>query len=452
MTSIIFNLIKKEEKRQEETLMMIPSENYASKNVCRAVGSILENKYAEGYPGKRYYQGMGNVDEIENYCIMQAKKVFKVPFANVQPYSGSPANSAVYFALCEPGYTIMGLSLSSGGHLTHGHPMVTFSGRYFKTVQYGLKKFEARNSKSETKNKDEDYFDWEEIREMAKKNKPKVIVCGTTAFPRILDFKKFSEIADSVGAYLLADISHIAGLVIAGVHPSPIPYAHVVMTTTHKTLRGPRGAMLLVTDKGLQKDPELGDKINKAVFPGLQGGPHINTIAGIAIALEEAQTARYKKYGEQVVKNAKELENVFRENGIGMVTGGTDNHLILIDLVKSGLKPGSGMFAAEALEAAGIVANKNTIPNEPFSAFYPSGVRLGTPAVTTRGMKEKEMRMIGDWFKQVLDALKKYEMPKDKEARKEIIKKFRTSFARDSVLKKIRGEVKALCQKFPVYD
>jgi glycine hydroxymethyltransferase len=450
MTNIIFDLIKKEAKRQEETLMMIPSENYASKNVCQAVGSILENKYAEGYPGRRYYQGMGNVDEIENYCIAQAKKVFSVPLANVQPYSGSPANSAVYFALCEPGDTIMGLSLSSGGHLTHGHPKVTFSGKYFKSIQYELR---ITNYELGIKNKDkkQEYFDYDEILELARKYKPKVIVCGTTAFPRTLDFKKFAEIADQVGAYLLADVSHIAGLIIAGVHPSPVSYAHVVMSTTHKTLRGPRGAMLLVTEKGLKKDSELGEKINKAVFPGLQGGPHMNTIAGIAIALEETQTAKYKKYGEQIVKNAKKLEEVFRENGVSMVTGGTDNHLILIDLASSGLKPGSGMFVAEAMEAAGIVANKNTIPNEPFSAFYPSGLRLGTPAITTRGMKGKEMETIGGWICQIIDLMKKYEMPKDKEVRKQVIQKFRQETAKNAVLKKISTQVRTLCKKFPVY-
>jgi glycine hydroxymethyltransferase len=332
----------------------------------------------------------------------------------------------------------MGLALASGGHLTHGHPKVTFAGKYFKSVQY------------EIKIKNGDYFDWEEIREMALKHKPKIIVCGTTAFPRTLDFKKFAEIADEVGAYLMADISHIAGLVVAGAHPSPVPYCHIVTTTTHKTLRGPRGGLILVTEKGLKKDAELGDKINKAVFPGMQGGPHMNAIAGIAVALEEAQKPEFKKYGAQIVKNAHVLADVFRKNNIAMVTGGTDNHLILIDLVQSGLTGGSGLFAAEALEAAGIVANKNTIPNDPFSAFYPSGLRLGTPAITTRGMKEPEMEIIGAWIVEVLNLVKKYEMPKDKSKRAEYIAKFRKEIIKSDLLHRIKENVKILTSKFPV--
>lgn len=429
--------------------MMIPSENYASERVLDAVGSVLQNKYAEGYPGKRFYQGMKYVDEIENYTIGMAKKVFGVPHANVQAYSGSPMNAAVYFALCEPGDTIMGLSLASGGHLTHGHPRVTFSGKYFKSVQYELK-FQIQDSKFQNKDKEE-YFNWEEIRKMALEHHPKVIVCGTTAFPRTLDFKKFAEIADEIGAYLLADISHIAGLVVAGVHPSPVPYCHVVTTTTHKTLRGPRGGLILTTEKGLKKDAELAKKIDKAVFPGLQGGPHMNAIAGIAVALEEASTPEFKKYGAQIVKNARILEKVFHENGIAMVTGGTDNHLILIDLVGSGLAAGSGVFAAEALEEAGIVANKNTIPNEPFSPFYPSGLRLGTPGVTTRGMEEKEMKIIGNWIVEVIKAVKKYQMPADKEKRGEYLKKFRKEIVENKLLRKIAADVKSLCLKFPIY-
>jgi glycine hydroxymethyltransferase len=437
MQNKIFDLIKKEEQRQRETLMMIPSENYASHEVLAAVGSVLQNKYAEGYPGKRFYQGMKYVDELENYTIDLAKKVFGVPFANVQPYSGSPMNSEVYFALLEPGECLMGLALASGGHLTHGHPKVTFAGKYFKSVQYDLQDKPP-------------YFDFNKIRELAHKHKPKIIVAGTTAFPRIIDWKQFAEIADEIGAWLMADISHIAGLVVAGTHPSPVPYFHIVTTTTHKTLRGPRGGLILVTEKGMKKDVQLGDKINKAVFPGFQGGPHMNTIAGIAIALEENLKPEFKKYGEQIVKNARVLADVFRKNGVSMVTGGTDNHLILIDLVKSNFAAGSGLFAAEALEAAGIVINKNTIPNEPFSAFYPSGVRLGTPAITTRGMKEKEMENIGKWIVEVLNLVKKYEMPRDKLKRAEYIAKFRKEIIKSDLLHRIKENVKILTSKFPI--
>lgn len=452
MKDEIFELIQKEKTRQEETLMMIPSENYASRDVLSAVGSVLQNKYAEGYPKRRYYQGNKYIDEIEQKTIDLAKEVFGVPHANVQPYSGSPANSAVYFALMNTGDCLMGLALGSGGHLTHGHPNVTFSGKYFKSVQYEIKVKGQREKIKDGK----EYFDYEEILKLAKEYKPKVIVCGTTAFPRILDFKKFAEIADEVDAYLLADISHIAGLVIAGVHPSPVPYVHIVMTTTHKTLRGPRGAILMVTEKGLKKDSELSDKIDKAVFPGLQGGPHENTIAGIAIALEEAQRKEFKDYGKQIVKNAKKLEGIFNKNNIAMVTGGTDNHLLLLDLPASGFAPGSGLFAAEALECAGIVTNKNSIPNDPFSAFYPSGLRLGTPAITTRGMKEKEMELIGEWICQVLNLVKKYEMPRDKEKRRGVIEGFRKDIGADRPgdlsLRKIREQVRILCSKFPVYS
>ncbi len=439
MQSKIFNLIKLEKKRQQETLMMIPSENYASQEVMDAVGSVLQNKYAEGYPGKRFYQGMKYVDELETHTIDLVKQVFGVPFANVQPYSGSPMNSEVYFALLEPGDCLMGLALASGGHLTHGHPKVTFAGKYFKSVQY------------EIKIKNDEYFDWEEIRKMAITHKPKIVVCGTTAFPRTLDFKKFAKIADEVGAYLMADISHIAGLVVAGVHASPVPYCHVVTTTTHKTLRGPRGGLILVTEKGLKKDLALGDKINKAVFPGLQGGPHMNAIAGIAVAMEEALKPNFKQYGRQIVKNARLLAAVFDEAGIKMVTDGTDNHLILIDLVTSGFSGGSGLFAAEAMEAAGIVMNKNTIPNEPFSAFYPSGLRLGTPAITTRGMKEGEMEKIGKWIVEILNWVKKYEMPQDKMKRAEYIATFRKELVKSDLLHRIKENVKILTSKFPIY-
>jgi glycine hydroxymethyltransferase len=386
MEDEIFDLITKEEQRQKETLMLIPSENYTYPEVRQAVGSVLMHKYAEGYPGKRYYQGNTIVDQIENLAIDRAKKLFNVPHANVQPYSGSPANAAVYFALLNPGDPIMGLKLSSGGHLTHGHK-VSFSGKYFKSVQYEL-----------DDNKDS-FFDFEVIRELARENRPKVIVVGTTAFPRILPWDKFAEIADSVGAYLLADISHLAGLVIGGVHPSPVPDAHLITTTTHKTLRGPRGALIMVTEKGLQKDPELASKVDKAVFPGLQGGPHLHTIAGIAIALEKASQPEFREYAKQVVANAKVLAETLMRGGFDLVTGGTDNHLMVIDLREQGL---DGKTAAEALEEEGIIVNKNTVPDDPQPPAVASGIRLGTPAVTARGMKEPEMKAIGEMIKKVL--------------------------------------------------
>lgn len=379
----IFSLIDKEKQRQQQTLMMIPSENYTYPEVRKAVGSVLMHKYAEGYPGRRYYQGMEFVDQIESEARKQAKILFRTPHANVQPYSGSPANSAVYFALLEPKDTILGLTLSHGGHLTHGHPKITFSGRYFNTVHYQLS----------LESKDTGYFDFKEILTIAKKEKPKIIVAGTTAFPRIINWKEFAKIADEVGAYLMADISHIAGLVAGGSHPSPVPYADIVTTTTHKTLRGPRGALIMVTEKGIKKDPQLGDRIDKAVFPGLQGGPHLHTIAGITIALQKAQTNEFKTYAQQVVKNASALANELKNNGFNLVTNGTDNHLIVIDLRNFNI---DGKQAAEKLEKAGIIVNANTIPNDPNPPFKPSGIRLGTPALTVRGMKEKEMKIIAD--------------------------------------------------------
>ncbi len=334
----IYKLIKEEEKRQIEVLEMIPSENYTSSAVIEALGSVLTNKYSEGYPKKRYYQGNSLIDNVEILAQERAKKLFGVPHANVQPYSGSPANTAVYLALLKPFEDkILGLSLAFGGHLTHGSP-VSISGKYFKAIPYHLN--------------DKGLIDFNEVEKLAQKEKPKIIVCGATAYPRIIDFKKFGEIADSAGAYLLADISHIAGLIVGGVHPSPVDYAHIIMTTTHKTMRGPRGALLMVTDKGLKKDPELGDKIDKAVFPGLQGGPHDNQTAAIAVALEEAGKPEFKKYSEQVVKNAKVLAEELLKYKFDLVSGGTDNHLMLIDLIS---KKANGALAAYALEVAGIV-------------------------------------------------------------------------------------------------
>ena len=386
MIDQVLDLISQEKERQENTLMMIPSENYTYPEVREALGSVLVHKYAEGYPGRRYYQGMKIVDQIETIAIERAKKLFNVPFVNVQPYSGSPANTAVYFALLNPGESLMGLSLAHGGHLTHGHN-VSLSGKYFNSVQYGLD------------DQAENYFNFEEIREIALENKPKVIVVGTTAFPRTLPWKEFAAIAEEAGAYLMADISHIAGLVAGGAHPSPVPYVHIVTTTTHKTLRGPRGALIMVTDKGLQKDRELGDKINKAVFPGLQGGPHMHTIAGIAITLEKAMRPEFKNYAQQVVENARILAQTLTNHGISLVTGGTDNHLLLADLRNLKI---DGQEAAERLEKEGIVINKNSIPNDPNSPAKPSGIRLGTPAVTARGLKGAQMKEIGEIIKKVL--------------------------------------------------
>lgn len=429
----IYSLIKTEGRRQHDVLEMIPSENYTSKAVMEALGSVLTNKYSEGYPRKRYYQGNSIIDNVEQLAIDRAKKLFGVPHVNVQPYSGSPANTAVYFALLEPlKDKIMGLSLAFGGHLTHGSP-VSLSGKYFKVVPYELDK--------------KGLLDYDEIERIAMREKPKIIVCGATAYPRIIDFKKFGEIADKVGAYLLADISHIAGLVVAGVHPSPVDYVHIVMTTTHKTLRGPRGAMLMVTRKGLDKDQELGEKIDKAVFPGLQGGPHDNQTAAIAVALHEANQSSFKRYGKQIVVNAKVLADELIKYGFDLISGGTDNHLLLIDLSNKKI---NGAVAALALEVAGIVLNKNAVPNDPMPPFYPSGIRLGTPAITTRGMKEKEMAKIAKWFKIVIEEVASEQLPKIKEKRSEFWKSFRSRIWKNKKLLSIAKEVKVFCNKFPL--
>ena len=389
MDEEVRELIKREEKRQEETITLIPSENYASKAVRGAMSSMLNNKYSEGYPGKRYYQGNRIIDQIELIAIDRAKELFKVPHANVQPYSGSPANAAVLLALVTPGETIMGMKLSAGGHLTHGHPEVTFSGKFYSSVQYDV---------------DENgLIDYEGMIALAKKEKPKLIVAGTTAYSRALDWKKFRQAADEAGAYLLADISHIAGLVVAGVHESPVEYADIVMTTTHKTLRGPRGAILMVTDRGRDRYRELETKINKAVFPGIQGGPHEATVAAMAVAFGEALKPEYKSYIKQVVKNARVLAEKLVSKGFNVCTGGTDNHLMVVDLRNKGL---AGKEAAEALEEAGIIVNANAVPHDPNPPGRPSGIRLGTPAVTTRGMKEPEMELIAGLIKEVLEGRK----------------------------------------------
>jgi len=429
----IFRLIKQEEKRQRETLAMIPSENYVSKDVLRSLGSVLTNKYSEGYPGKRYYQGNKIIDEIENLAINTAKELFGVVHVNVQPYSGSPANSAVLFALCNAGDTIMGLSLAAGGHLTHGHPDITFSGKYFKSIQFGVD--------------GQGFIDYEEVAKLARREKPQVMIIGTTAYPLILNWQKFGKIADSVGTFLVADISHVAGLVVADAYPSPVKYAHVVTTTTHKTLRGPRGAMIMVTKKGIAKDPDLPGKIDRSVFPGLQGGPHDNTTAAIAQALLEDSLPSFKKYGQQVIQNAKVLADELKKGGLTLVCNGTESHLVLIDLRPQRL---SGNVVAEALETAGIVANRNSVPHDNAPAFYPSGLRLGTPALTTRGMKEKEMQKITGWILAVIDHTKEEKLPIDKEARNLFLKTFKARIARDKFLKNIASQVSSLCKKFPM--
>jgi glycine hydroxymethyltransferase len=381
----ISHLISAESTRQEESLTLIPSENYTSIAVREATASVVTNKYSEGYPGRRYYNGNINIDAIERLAIDRAKKLFNVPHVNVQPYSGSPANSAVYMGLLEQGDTLMGLKLSGGGHLTHGHS-VTFSGKYFKSVQYDV---------------DENgMLDMDEVKRLAEKEKPKLIIVGYTAYPRIINWKKWGEIADSAGAILLADISHISGLVVGGAHPTPVPYVHVVMTTTHKTLRGPRGAMIMVTEKGLAKDPKMAEKIDKAVFPGLQGGPHENIIAGIAVALKEASTPEFRTYAKQIIANAKALAETLTMQGVTLITGGTDNHLMVVDLRPQGK---TGKEIADKLEEVGIIVNRNSVPHDTASPFNPSGIRIGTPAVTTRGLKEKEMEILGGFIVEVIN-------------------------------------------------
>jgi len=431
---VIADAIKNELKRKRFGLEMIPSENFTSMAVLQTLGSIMTDKYSEGYSHKRYYGGNEFIDVAEDTAIERAKKLFNVPHVNVQPYSGSPANQAVYIATCKPGDVIMGQSLPDGGHLTHGWK-VNFSGMFFKAVQYHVKP--------------DGYIDLDEVRRLARENRPKLIWCGATAYPREFPFEEFAKIADEVGAYFAADIAHIAGLIIAGAHKSPVPYAHIVTTTTHKTLRGPRGAMIMVTQKGLDKNPELADKIDKTVFPGLQGGPHDHQTSAIAVALGEAMKPEFKEYGRQIVKNAKALAKSLMDKRIKLVSNGTDNHLLLIDLTPFG--KGKGLYVQDALDLAGITANKNTIPSDPSSPFYPSGIRLGTPALTTRGMKEKEMELIGDWIAQVINEVKNYEMPDDKDARNKAIENFRKEIVKNQKIKIIKKEVIEFCKKFPLY-
>ena len=377
----IAGLIVSENARQRDQIRLIASENYVSRAVLEATGSILTNKYSEGYANRRYYEGQEYIDGIELLAIERAKSLFGAEHANVQPYSGSPANLAAYTALAKPGDTILGLALPAGGHLTHGWK-VSATGKFYNAVQYGV------DPKTHL-------IDYDEVATMAREHKPKVIIAGTTAYPRILDFPRFREIADEVGAYLLADIAHISGLVVAGVHPSPVPYADVVSTTTHKTLRGPRGGMLLST-------AAVAKKVDRAVFPGLQGGPHNHTTAAIAVALKEASTESFKLYAKQIVVNAKALAEALQAEGFTIVTGGTDNHLILVDVTPRGV---AGKPFARALAAAGIVCNYNNIPFDPRPPMDPSGLRLGTPAITSRGFGPNEMTMIAKWMGQVVEDL-----------------------------------------------
>ncbi|MBU1198102.1 serine hydroxymethyltransferase [Candidatus Micrarchaeota archaeon] len=414
----IAELIKREKQRQMEGLELIPSENYASPAVMEAMGSILTNKYSEGYPHKRYYGGNEFVDGVEDLARDRAKKLFGVSHANVQPYSGSPANQAIYFALVEPGDTVMGMHLLYGGHLTHGWK-VNFSARYYRAVQYPTGQ--------------DGYLNYDAIAELADQEKPRLIYCGATAYPREFDFKRFAKIAESVGAYFAADISHVTGLIVAGVHASPFGVADVVMTTTHKTLRGPRGAMILCNgepSEPLKKPPEKSKKylptlIDRAVFPGLQGGPHDHQTAAIAVALKEAMQPEFKVYGAQIVKNAKALAHTLLDHDFTLVTGGTDNHLLLVDLNNKNL---SGGEAERALEHVGMYCNKNTIPFDPRKPFDPSGIRIGTPALTSRGMKESDMEKVGMWMADTLAH------PADA-----------------SVRERVRKEVKAFCQDFVIY-
>src|SRR3989338_8232720 len=372
--SEVWNAIDSELRRQQDGLEMIPSENYASKAVLEALGSVMTNKYSEGYPGKRYYGGNEFIDVVERLAIERAKKLFGAEHANVQPYSGSPANIEIYFALLKFGDKVMGLNLAHGGHLTHGHP-VNFSGKAYQFVQYGV-------------DKETEKLDYEAIRELAIKEKPKLIISGYTAYPRTIDFKKFSEIAEEVGAISMVDMSHISGLIAGGVHPSPFPFTDVVMTTTHKTLRGPRGAIILCKEKFAQQ-------IDKAVFPGMQGGPHDNNTAAKAVALGEAMKPEFKNYAQQIVKNSKTLAKELQKYGFRLVSGGTDNHLILVDLQNKNV---TGKEAEAALDKARITVNKNMVPFDTRSPFDPSGIRLGTPAITSRGMKEEEMKQIASFL------------------------------------------------------
>ena len=402
---IVFKAIDNELNRQRTKLELIASENIVSRQVLEAQGSVLTNKYAEGYPGKRYYGGCEFVDVVEQLAIDRAKKLFNAEYANVQPHSGAQANMAVFFALLTPGDTVMGMNLTDGGHLTHGSP-VNMSGKYFKIVPYGV-------------SRETEMIDYDALEKTARECQPKLIVAGASAYARTLDFERFADIAKKVGAYLLVDMAHIAGLVAAGLHPDPIPYADVVTTTTHKTLRGPRGGMILC------KDAEFGKQFNKAIFPGIQGGPLMHVIAAKAVALGEALQPAFKEYAAQIIKNAKVLADKLTADGFRIVSGGTDNHLMLVDLTSKNI---TGKEAQNLLDEVNITANKNTIPFEPRSPFVTSGLRLGSPALTTRGFKENDMAEVADIIALVLDN------PND-----------------ESKKIQARERVAALCEKYPIY-
>ena len=398
--------IDQELSRQREKLEMIASENIVSTAVMQAQGSILTNKYAEGYPGKRYYGGCEYVDIVEQLAIDRAKKLFGAEYANVQPHSGAQANTAVYFALLQPGDTILGMNLTDGGHLTHGSP-VNISGKYFKIIPYGVDKETER-------------IDYDELERLAKEHQPKLIVGGASAYSRVIDFERMAQIAKSVGAYLMIDMAHIAGLVAAGLHPSPVPYADVVTTTTHKTLRGPRGGLILC------RDAEFGKQFNKAIFPGIQGGPLMHVVAAKAVAFKEALSDEFKVYQQQVLDNAKALADELVKKGFRIVSGGTDNHLMLVDLRSKNI---TGKEAQFLLDEIGITANRNTIPFEPLSPFVTSGIRLGTPALTTRGLKEEDIREVADIIADVI------------ENRED-----------SAVIEAAKVKVQAICKKFPLYE
>ncbi len=400
---ILANLLQEELTRQQQGIELIPSENIVSPAVLEALGSIGTNKYSEGYPGKRYYGGNAIIDQIETLAISRAKELFGVDHVNIQPYSGSPANLAVHFALLQPGEKVMGLSLPFGGHLTHGWKM-NFSAKYYVSTPYQT----GENG----------WLDYDAIARLAEQEKPKLIICGATAYPRIIDFAKFRAIADSVGAYLLADIAHIAGLVVGGVHPSPVPYADVVTTTLHKTLRGPRGAMIMCRQT-------LAEKIDKAIIPGLQGGPHNHVTAAAAVTFHEAAQPEFKTYAAQIVKNAQALANALLAHGFDLVTGGTDNHLILIDLTNKHIP---GKVAEKVLDEVGVTVNKNMVPYDKRSPLDPSGIRIGTPSITTRGMKEKEMELIADVIATVL-----------------------ADTENESLKVAQHSRIKELCAEFPIY-
>ncbi len=431
---LVYKAIKDEEERQKTGIELIPSENYAGVAVLEALGSIMTDKYSEGFPKRRYYGGNMYIDDVEILAQKRAQDLFHVPYANVQPYSGSPANFSVYAALCQPGDSIMGHSLLDGGHLTHGWK-VSVTGKFFHSLQYG--------------NTPEGDIDYDQIEKLVKKHKPKLIWCGATAYEKLFDYERFRQIADSVGAYFAADIAHVAGLIIAGVHPSPVPYAHIVTSTTHKTLRGPRGGIVMVTQSGIDKDPDLAKKIESAIFPGLQGGPHNNVTAAIAVALEEASRDDFKEYGKQIVTNAHVLAYKLLSYGYSLVGGGTQNHLMRMNFLPDNM---NGWYVEKALEAANITVNKNTIPADPNSPYFPSGIRLGTPAVTTRGMKENEMETIASFMHQVITCIKGYGYIQSKltKEHKDLRIRFKEEIAKDKVLQGIRLDVKEFSSRFPI--